>query len=119
MATPPPAASPFDPVLQIEDGIADGEPCAHVFYVAISEKSYEANDSGPTATRDKVLLATVSERSLRTFPINIRRGVHDYLKPKYAGLTTITIPSDDFGWALPASQEDFAAPRVSDFHGTC
>lgn len=73
MATLPPSASPFDPVLEIEHGTIDGKPCVNAFYVAISEKSYEADDSGPGATRDKVLLATVTEDALRMFPINVRR----------------------------------------------
>lgn len=33
--------------------------------------------------------------------------MHDYLKPKYGDLTTITIPSGDFGWTLPDSQAGF------------
>ena len=81
MATLPPSASPFDPVLEFENGTLDGKPCVHAYYVAISEASYEVNDSGPGATRDKVLLATVSEDALRMFPINVRRGFVDYLKP--------------------------------------
>lgn len=107
MATLPPAASPFDPVLEIEDGTVDGETCAHVYYVAISEASYLTNDSGPTATRDKVLLATVTERRLQTFPIDVRRGKQDYLKPKYQNVSTITILSDGYGWPLPANPDDF------------
>jgi hypothetical protein len=72
-----PAESPFDPVLEIENGTLDGKPCVHAYYVAISEASFEANDSGPGAMRDKVLLATVTEDALRMFPINVRRGMAD------------------------------------------
>lgn len=46
MATLPPSASPFDPVLEIEDGTHDGTACVNAYYVAISEKSFDANDSG-------------------------------------------------------------------------
>ena len=91
MATLPPPASPFDPVLEIEHGTVDAKACVNAFYVAISEKSYDADDSGPGATRDKVLLATVTEDALRMFPINVRRGVADYLKPRHDNLRTITI----------------------------
>ena len=107
MATLPPQASPFDPVLEIEHGIIDGKACAHAYYVAISEKSYEADDSGPGATRDKVLLATVTEDALRMFPINVRRRVADYLRPRHDNLTTITIESDGYGWPLPTEPGDF------------
>lgn len=103
----PPPASPFDPVLEIEHGTIDGKACVNAFYVAISEKSYEANDSGPSATRDKVLLATVTDDELQMFPINVRRGVADYLKPRHDSLTTITIESDDDGWPLPTDPGDF------------
>jgi hypothetical protein len=107
MATLPPSASPFDPVLEIENGTLDGKPCVHAYYVAISEASYEVNDSGPGATRDKVLLATVSEDALRMFPINVRRGFVDYLKPRYDSLRTITIERDDYDWPLPSEPGDF------------
>lgn len=107
MATLPPSANPFDPVLDIEHGIIDGKACAHAYYVAISEKSCKAGDSGPGATRDKVLLATVTEDALRMFPIHIRRDAHDYLTPKYDQLKTITIPPDDDGWPIPDSPEVF------------
>lgn len=110
MATLSPPASPLDPVLEIEHGTIDGKACAHAYYVAISEKSYEADDSGPGATRDKVLLATVTEDALRVFPINVRRGVADYLKPRHDShdnLTIITIESDDYGWSLPTEPGDF------------
>ncbi len=106
MATFPPPASPFDPVLETEHGTIDGKPCVNAFYVAISEKSYDADDSGPGATRDKVLLATVTEDALRMFPINVRRGMADYLKPRHDNLTTITIESDDYGWPLPTDPGD-------------
>jgi hypothetical protein len=107
MATLPPTANPFDPVLEIEHGTIDGKACAHAYHVAISEKSYEADDSGPGATRDKVLLATVTEDALRMFPINVRRGVSDYLKPRHDSLRTITIEGDDHGWPLPSEPGDF------------
>ncbi len=107
MATLPPSASPFDPVLEFENGTLDGKPCVHAYYVAISEASYEVNDSGPGATRDKVLLATVSEDALRMFPINVRRGFADYLKPRYDSLRTITIERDDYAWPLPSEPGDF------------
>ena len=107
MATLPTSASPFDPVLEIEDGTIDGKPCVNAYYVAISEKSYEANDSGPVATRDKVLLATITEDALRMFPINVRRGVADYLKPRHVSLRTITIESDVYGRPLPTEPGDF------------
>ena len=55
MATLPPSTNPFDPVLEIEPGTIVGKACAHANYVAISEKSYKAGDSGPGATHDKVL----------------------------------------------------------------
>lgn len=107
MATLPPSASPFDPVLEIENGTLDGTPCVNAYYVAIGEASYEVNDSGPRATRDKVLLATVSEDALRMFPINVRRGVVDYLKPRHDSLRTITIERDDYAWPLPSEPGDF------------
>jgi Domain of unknown function (DUF4263) len=107
MATLPPTANPFDPVLEIEHGTIDGKACAHAYYVAISEKSYKAGDSGPGATRDKVLLATVTEDALRMFPIHIRRDAHDYLTPKYDQLKTITIPLNEDEWPIPDSPEAF------------
>lgn len=107
MATLPPPASPFDPVLEIEHGTIDGKACVNAFYVAISEKSYMADDSGPSATRDKVLLATVTETALRMFPINVRRGFADYLKPRHKHLTAITIESSDYGWPLPTAPGHF------------
>jgi len=107
MASLPLSPSPFDPVLEIEDGTLDGKPCVNAYYVAISEKSYEANDSGPGATRDKVLLATITEDALRMFPINVRRGMADYLKPRHDSLRTITIESDNYGWPLPTEPGDF------------
>ena len=107
MATLLPSASPFDPVLEIENGTLDGKPCVYAYYVAISEASYEVNDSGPGATRDRVLLATVSEDALRMFPINVRRGVVDYLKPRHDTLRTITIERDDYAWPLPSEPGDF------------
>ena len=73
MATLPPPASPFDPVLEIEHGTIDGKACVNAFYVAISEKSYEADDSGPGATPDKVLLATVTEAALRMLLLPVRQ----------------------------------------------
>lgn len=107
MATLPPTANPFEPVLEIEHGTIDGKACAHAYYVAISEKSYKAGDSGPGATRDKVPLATVTEDALRMFPIHIRRDAHDYRTPKYDQLKTITIPLDDDEWPIPDSPEAF------------
>ena len=107
MATLPPSASPFDPILEIENGTIDDKACVHAYYLAISEKSYEASDSGPGATRDKVLLATVTEDALGMFPINVRRGLADYLKPRHADITTIMIESDEYGWPLPANPDDF------------
>lgn len=103
----PPPASPFDPVLEIEHSTMDGKACVNAFYVAISEKSYAADDFGPGATSDKVLLATVTEHALRMFPINVRRGAADYLKPRHANLRAITIESDDYGWQLPTEPSDF------------
>ncbi|MDP3874257.1 MAG: DUF4263 domain-containing protein [Methyloversatilis sp.] len=107
MATLSPSASPFDPVLEIEHGTLDGKPYVNAYYLAISEASYEANDSGPEATRDKVLLATVTEDALRMFPINVRRGAPDYLKPRHDDLRTITIESDNGGWPLPIEPGEF------------
>ena len=107
MATLPPPASSFDPVLEIEHGTIDGKACVNAFYVAISEKSYDVDVSGPGATRDKVLLATVTEDALRMFPIHVRRGMADYLKPRHDNLRTITIESDDYGWPLPTDPGDF------------
>lgn len=107
MATLPPSASPFDPVLEVEHGTIDGKACVNAFYVAISEKSYDEDDSGPGATRDKVLLATVTEDALRMFPINVRRGEADYLKPRHGNLRTITIEDDAYGWSLPTEPGDF------------
>ena len=107
MAPLPLPASPFDPVLEIEVGTLDGKPCKNAYYVAISEKSYEANDSGPRATRDKVLLATITKEALRMFPIHVRRGGADYLKSRHHSLRAITIESDGYGWPLPAEPGDF------------
>ncbi|MFZ3019789.1 MAG: Shedu immune nuclease family protein [Gallionella sp.] len=107
MATLPPE-SPFDPVLEIEDGTLDGKPCVHAYYVAVSEASFEANDPGLGAMRDKVLLATVTEDALRMFPINVRRGKADYLQPRHDNLRTITIAFDDDEWPLPEEPDDFA-----------
>lgn len=106
MATLPPV-SPFDPILEIEDSSIDGKACVHAYYVAISEESFDANDSGLSATRDKVLLATVTEDALHMFPINVRRGVADYLKTRHDSLRTITIERDDYGWPLPSEPGDF------------
>jgi hypothetical protein len=94
-------------MLEIEHSTIDGKECVNAFYVAISEKSYDANDSTPSATRDKVLLATVTDDALRMFPINVRRGVADYLKPRHDNLTTITIESDEYGWMLPNNPSEF------------
>lgn len=99
MATLPPTANPFDPVLEIEHGITDGKACAHAYYVAISEKSYKAGDSGPGATRDKVLLATVTEDALRMFPIHIRRDASS----KASGLSGIGHSSSSSGIAMVLS----------------
>ena len=100
--------TPFDPTLEVEESTLNGEPCANVFYVAISETSFLARDSGPTTPRDRVLLAIVTEQQIRTFPINIRRQKADYLKPKYQNVTTITFLNDDgYGWPLPSDQDDF------------
>lgn len=107
MATLSPSPSPFDPVLEIEQGAFEGMPCVNVHFKAISEKSYEANDSGPGATYDKVLLATITEDALHMFPINVRRGMADYLKPRHESLKTITIESDNYGWPLPTEPGDF------------
>jgi hypothetical protein len=55
-----------------------------------------------------VLLATITEQQIKTFPINIGRQKPDYLKPKYRDVTTITFPSDDgFGWPLPCNPHEF------------
>lgn len=107
MATRPPPIDPFDPVIEIEHGIINGKSCVNAFYVAIGEASYEADDSGPGATHDKVLLATVTEDALRMFPINVRRGLVDYLKPRYKHLTAITIESNNLGWSLPTEPDEF------------
>ena len=40
-------------------------------------------------------------------PINVRRGVGDYLKPRHDSLRTITIERDDYGWPLPSEPGDF------------
>lgn len=101
--------TPFDPTLEVEESMLDGEPCANVYYVAVNEASYLAGDSGSTASWDKVLLATVTKRQLRTFPINIRRGKPDYLKPKYKNITTITFLSNDgIEWPSPSDQDEFS-----------
>jgi hypothetical protein len=100
--------TPFDPTLEIEESTLNGELCANVFYVAINEASFLARDSGPGAPRDRVLLATITEQQIKTFPINIGRQKPDYLKPKYRDVTTITFPSDDgFGWPLPCNPHEF------------
>ena len=92
--------------LEIENGTLDGKPCLNAFYVSISETSFEVHDSGSGATRDKGLLATVREDALRMFPINFRRGVVDYLKPRPDSLRTITIECD-YAWPLTSEPGDF------------
>jgi hypothetical protein len=57
--------------------------CVNVFYVA-QEASVLTGDTDPNAPSDKVLIATVTEDMLRTYPIHVRRQMADYLKPNTA-----------------------------------
>lgn len=109
MATlPPQGLTSFDPTLEVEVSTLDGEPCANIFYVAINQASYLAENFSSTAAWDKVLLATVTKEQIRTFPIHTRREKLDYLKPKYRNIATITFLSDDdLGWPLPKDQDEF------------
>lgn len=103
----PSPASPFDSTLEVEESTTTaGETCVHLFYVAITEGAYEADDSSLTAPRDRVLVATVTPELLRTYPINVLRGAPDYLKPKYGTVTTISFMRGSFGWDLPHDETD-------------
>lgn len=102
-------ATPFDPTLEVERVTHDGEICSNVYYIAINDASYLAGDSGSSAPRDKVLLATVTKHQLYTYPLNIRRGMPDYLKPKYKNVTKITfLNQDGIEWPLPSNQDEFS-----------
>ncbi|ARK54920.1 hypothetical protein BOC36_18675 [Burkholderia pseudomallei] len=95
-------------MLGIEKGTTStGDPCVHVYYVPMDDASGEAGEATPSATFQRVLLATVTDRLLRTRPIQTWRDKHDYLEPKYGSLVCIAIEADDFGWRLPEEPDDF------------
>lgn len=73
----------------------------------MDEESGEASEATPSATFQRVLLATVTERLLRTCPIQTWRDKHDYLEPKYGSLVYLAVEADDFGWRLPEEPDDF------------
>jgi hypothetical protein len=103
-----PAPTPYDPYLEVEEAkTSAGEPCVNVLFVAPTEAAVSANDSSPTAPKDKVLIATVTKDVLRTYPIHVRRESPDYLQPKYGELTTITFAHEHFDWRLPENGDDF------------
>jgi hypothetical protein len=103
-----PAPTPYDPHLETEEDItAAGAPCVNVFYVAPTEATVLAGVTDAKAPSDKVLIATVTEDMLRTYPIHVRRQRPDYLKPKYRTLTTITFAHDRYGWEMPSEGDDF------------
>lgn len=105
-----PATAPVDPQLEIEEDITStGEPCANVFYIAPTEAAALAGDTSPDAPKDRVLIATVTEDQLRTYPIHVRRQSPDYLQPKYDTVTTITFAHDHFGFSLPDDADGFIA----------
>ena len=90
-----PTPTPYDPKLEVEEGVTSaGQQCANVFYVALTEAARLAGNVEPDAPRDRVLIATVTAESLRTYPIHVRRLSSDYLQPKYGTVSTISFAQE-------------------------
>jgi Domain of unknown function (DUF4263) len=103
-----PAPTPDDPHLETEEDITTaGAPCVNLFYIAPTEAAVPAGNTNPDSPKDRVLIATVTEDMLRTYPIHVRRQSPDYLQSKYGTVTTITFAHEHFGFSLPKDRDDF------------
>lgn len=67
-----------------------------------------AQDERMDDTDFTVQIATVTERELTMFPLNVHRDFSRILGPKYDGLKSITVVAEeDFPWELPKSVREF------------
>jgi Domain of unknown function (DUF4263) len=100
--------NPYQVKVSITRAVVEGEKCANVYVNGYTGEDFSSGDLGDAHKVEKVLIARVTKKKLETWPINLRPGKSDYLKPKYVNIKKITIVrSGRSYWSIPQDVDDF------------